>query len=98
MFYVTVPFGYFCTIWVFFVFLWVCQFSVFDHFLKSAFPDFGQEFGFNSFGSASFPKVDVIDLDDKIQIEAEIPGMNKEDVKISVKDGMLCISTLAKSV
>lgn len=72
--------------------------SLFDQFLKSSFPNFEREFGFNSFGAASFPKVDVIDLEDKIQIEAEIPGMNKEDVKISIKDGMLCISGEKKKV
>jgi len=38
------------------------------------------------------PAMDVSELDGEIMVKAEIPGMNKEDIKVSVKDDMLTIS------
>jgi len=37
-------------------------------------------------------KLDVIQKDNEYQVVAELPGMNKEDVKLSVKDDILTIS------
>ena len=38
------------------------------------------------------PNVDVYEKSDKYVINAEIPGLNKEEIKIDVKDGSLTIS------
>ena len=38
------------------------------------------------------PSVDVFEKSDKYVINAEIPGMEKNDIKIDVKDGALAIS------
>ena len=38
------------------------------------------------------PTVDVYEKDDKYVINAEIPGLEKEDIKIDVKDGALSLS------
>lgn len=38
------------------------------------------------------PAMDVSELDGEVLVKAEIPGMNKEDIKVSVKDDMLTIS------
>jgi len=38
------------------------------------------------------PSVDVYEKDDKYVIDAEIPGLSKEEIKIDVKDGSLTIS------
>ena len=38
------------------------------------------------------PSVDVYEKDDKYVIDAEIPGLSKEEIKIDVKDGSLIIS------
>ncbi len=35
------------------------------------------------------PKVDVYETDDKVVLEFEVPGVNKEDLKISYSDGVL---------
>lgn len=38
------------------------------------------------------PKVDIIETANEYIIKAELPEVNKEDVKISVENGELCIS------
>ncbi|MBN1893003.1 Hsp20/alpha crystallin family protein [bacterium] len=37
------------------------------------------------------PSVDICETDDDITVTIEIPGMNKEDVKISLQDNVLTI-------
>ncbi|SDA61917.1 Molecular chaperone IbpA, HSP20 family [Butyrivibrio sp. INlla18] len=37
-------------------------------------------------------KTDVIEKDDSYQLEAELPGFNKEDIKIDLKNDVLTIS------
>lgn len=37
------------------------------------------------------PAVDIKETDSAFTIEAELPGMNKEDVKVTVHDGVLTI-------
>jgi HSP20 family protein len=65
--------------------------SLFDNMIEKAFPAFGQEIGISFFGNNSYPKVDVSDHADKIQIEAEIPGLSKEDVNVDLEDNVLTI-------
>ena len=38
------------------------------------------------------PVVDMYDEDDRIVIKAELPGMEKKDISVDVKDGVLTIS------
>ena len=38
------------------------------------------------------PDVNVFDKDDQIIVEAEMPGMKKEDIKVSVQDHTLTLS------
>jgi HSP20 family protein len=71
--------------------------SLFDNVLAKAFPAFGQEFGIEFFGNNSYPKVDVVDYDDKITIEAEIPGLGKEEVSVDLEENILTISGLKHS-
>ncbi|SHH58260.1 Hsp20/alpha crystallin family protein [Thermosipho atlanticus] len=37
------------------------------------------------------PRVDAYETDNEIVIEAELPGLKKEDVKITIEDGVLTI-------
>ena len=41
---------------------------------------------------ASMMKTDVIEKDDSYQLEAELPGFTKEDIKIDLKNDILTIS------
>lgn len=66
--------------------------SMIDRFFNEAMPAFGNEFGVEFFGNNSYPKVDVSDHDDKIMIEAEIPGLCKDDVSVDLEENMLTIS------
>jgi HSP20 family protein len=60
-------------------------------------PSFTDEFGVNFFGSNSYPKVDVIDYDDRITIEAEIPGLSKKEVSVDLEENILTISGAKQS-
>lgn len=50
------------------------------------FPSVGLDFG-NSFS----PRIDISETDKHIIVEAEIPGIKKEDVKITLQDNILTI-------
>lgn len=53
-------------------------------------PDIGQD---ESLALADWaPLVDVMETDVDFQIQAELPGVEKKDVKLSVEDGVLMIS------
>ncbi len=38
------------------------------------------------------PRIDVYELNDKVYVEAELPGLNKDDIQIKVQDNTLTIS------
>lgn len=42
--------------------------------------------------SSWWPEIDVAQQGDKLVVQADIPGMKKEDVSVEVRDGELCIS------
>ncbi len=42
------------------------------------------------------PKVDVIDRDEDVLVRAEVPGVKKEDIEISISGGMLTIKGEAR--
>ena len=68
----------------------------FDSLLNELFNDnfapLKQAFGEDFFVRGSYPKVNVVDTDDAIIIEAAIPGMNNEDVTLKVDSDVLTIS------
>jgi len=65
---------------------------VFDKLTSDLFPSLSKEFGVGLFEKESYPKVDIIDHKDRISIEAEIPGLKKDQITVDVKDGVLTIS------
>ena len=56
------------------------------------FDNFERKFFGNS--SAALPdfRTDIRDAGDRFVLEAELPGLSKEDIKLDVKDGILTIS------
>ncbi len=70
-------------------------FSPFDELINSfwgdMFPAFHKEVGQDFFLQGGYPKVNVLTFDDKIEIEAAIPGLSRDSVDIEIKDGILTI-------
>lgn len=48
--------------------------------------------GSRSASTGEYPAVDVLESKDSYLLRAELPGMNKEDFNLEVKNGMLTIS------
>jgi len=63
--------------------------SFFDDFFNNSFPTLS--FGDDFFGKGTYPKVDISDEVDKITIEAEVPGLTKEQVSVEIDNGVLKI-------
>lgn len=73
--------------------------SFFDSWLDDMFPATSSSFKEHLSNKGSYPKVNVVDLDDKVVIEAAIPGLNKEDVDIELDaDGILTITGQSNQV
>ena len=70
-------------------------FSPFDDLINSMwgdiFPDIHKEFGQDFFLQGTYPKVNVLTFDDRLEIEAAIPGLTRENVEVEVIDGVLTI-------
>lgn len=47
-------------------------------------------------GGALIPAIDVSENDNEYRIKAEIPGVRKEDLNVSVQDGVLTINAESK--
>ena len=45
----------------------------------------------NNMGTFFSPRVDIRDRDDHYEITAELPGVNKEDIHVHLKDGVLTL-------
>ena len=65
--------------------------KVFDDLLKKQFPELQKETGL-SFSQGSYPKVNVIEFEDKVRIVAEIAGLTKEDIAINIDEYVMTIS------
>lgn len=69
-----------------------------DNNLFDSFDNFTRDF-FRS-NNASLPafRTDIRDAGDKFVLEAELPGFEKEDISLDVKDGILTITARHKEV
>ncbi len=43
------------------------------------------------FSGGKFPRVDIVDRDDEIVVRAEVPGVEKKDLDVSLTDNTVCI-------
>jgi len=66
--------------------------KMFDQIINSQFPEIEKQIGVKPFQGTAYPKVNVYEYDDKVGVIAEIPGLDKKDLKIEVEDGKLTIS------
>lgn len=65
--------------------------EIFNSVVNDMFPTFHQEFGNDFFVQGSYPKCNVVNFDDRVEIEAAIPGLTKENVAVEIVDGILTI-------
>ncbi len=66
--------------------------KMFDQIVSTQFPEITKSVGVKPYQGSAYPKVNVYEYDDKIGIIAEIPGLNKKQLDVSVEDGILTIS------
>ena len=66
--------------------------KMFDQIINTQFPEIEKQIGVKPFSGTAYPKVNVYEYDDKVGIIAEIPGLDKKDLKIDVEEGILIIS------
>tara|TARA_B100000287_G_scaffold341440_1_gene327984 strand:+ start:215 stop:691 length:477 start_codon:yes stop_codon:yes gene_type:complete len=66
--------------------------KVFDQIVNTQFPEITKTVGVNPYAGSAYPKVNVYEYDDKVGIIAEIPGLNKKQLEVSVEDGVLTIA------
>jgi len=71
--------------------------NFFDDFLSRRWPRVF-DWNFPSVGTLdkSFPKVDIIDHDDELEVQAALPGIKKEDLDVSINDQSITIRTANK--
>jgi HSP20 family protein len=68
--------------------------TLFDDFFNDSFDFLGKDF----FEKGTYPKVDVRDDEKQIVIEAEVPGLKKEQVRVELEGGVLRIKGEKKDV
>lgn len=66
--------------------------TIFDQIFANTFPTLSTEVGVGVFEKQSYPKVDILEYGDRVEILAEIPGISKENVCVEVKEDVLIIS------
>lgn len=71
--------------------------KLFDNIFSKAFPEFSKTFGIDAIQKASYPKVNILETDAEIKFVAEIAGLTKDEVQISIKDNEDSTKTLTIS-
>lgn len=69
--------------------------ALFDDFFAKELFDFSPARSFNNFAKNA-PAVNILESETSFKIEVAAPGLNKEDIKIEVEDGILTISSETK--
>lgn len=65
--------------------------TLMDKVFMESFPELSKEVGLNAFSNAAYPKCDVINFDDRIEIIAEIPGLSKDQITIDIDDEVITL-------
>ena len=66
--------------------------KMFDQIVSTQFPEITKSVGVKPYQGSAYPKVNVYEYDDKVGIVAEIPGLDKKQLEVSVDEGVLTIS------
>lgn len=71
---------------------WITAFDkFFDDAFRGTYPELHKAFGIEPFSKTSYPKVNVISHEEKLEIEAEIAGYSKEDITVQIEEDILSI-------
>ena len=65
---------------------------MFDQMVEAQYPEVTRTVGVKPFQGTAYPKVNVYEYDDRIGIVAEIPGLDKKQLKVEVEENVLTIS------
>ena len=66
--------------------------KMFDQIVSTQFPEITKSVGVKPYQGSAYPKVNVYEYDDKVGIVAEIPGLDKKQLDVSVEEGVLTIA------
>ena len=66
--------------------------KLFDQMVSQHYPEITKSVGVNPMQGTAYPKVNVYEYDDKVGIVAEIPGLDKKQLEVSVEEGVLTIA------
>ena len=65
--------------------------KLFDRVFSQSFPELSKEVGIDIFQTSAYPKCDIVNFDDRIEIIAEIPGLTKEQLSIDIDGDQITI-------
>jgi len=65
--------------------------TLMDKVFTESFPELSKEVGLNAFSNSAYPKCDVVNFDDRIEIVAEIPGLSKDQITIDIDDEVITL-------
>ena len=65
--------------------------SLFNEIINQSFPSFKKDLGEDFFSKNSYPKVNILSFDDRVEIEAAVPGLTEEDISVEISEGVLSI-------
>ena len=57
-----------------------------DNMISKAFPDFPKAFGIDAISKSAYPKVNILETNSEIRFIADVAGLSKDEVQISIKD------------
>lgn len=66
--------------------------KVFDKLMNESFPGFSRGFGVDVFQHSAYPKCDIKDFTNRMEIEFEIPGWERNQISIDIDDDVLSVS------
>ena len=75
------------------------SFDDFDHFFNDFLSNIWPrllDWNTPNLSPTSFPRVDILDHDQSIEVQAALPGVKKEDVSVSIHHQTITISTTSK--
>jgi HSP20 family protein len=65
---------------------------LFDSLLSTTYPQLTKELGVDVFKNSAYPKCDIVDFSDRMELTFEVPGLSKDQVSIDIDGEILTLS------